>query len=364
MATERSASTPDWSTPPGEVLAEALDERRMSQSELARRMDRPTKTINEIVNGKAAITPDTAIQLERALGISAAFWNALEAQYRERIAHAKALQELEASTGWLEGFPLKDLVRLRLIPPERRESKQVASLLAFFRVSSPAAWERQWLQPTAAFRKSAAFRSSPKSLSAWLRWGEIESERLLLARFDEAAFRDVLAEARGLTRQEPFSRVLMRLTELSSSAGVAFVITPEFQGVRTSGATRWLSSGNALIQLSLRHKSDDQFWFSFYHEAGHLLLGRRHDYIHSDDEVDLTDAEEVAADRFARELLVPSSDYKGFVGRKDFSEDAIREFARAQGIAPGIVVGRLQRDGAISRSLMNNLKKSIHIAKS
>jgi len=363
MAIERSSSGPDWVTPSGEVLAEALDERRMSQSELARRMDRPTKTINEIVNGKAAITADTAIQLERVLGISAAFWNALEAQYRERVARAKALQDLEASTDWLEGFPLRDLSRLHLIPPARRKAEQVAALLAFFRVSSPAAWERQWLQPNAAFRRSAAFRSSPKSVSAWLRWGEIESERLSLARFEEAAFRDVVKEVRGLTRQEPFSRVLSRITELSSSAGVAFVVTPEFQGLHISGATRWLSSGHVLIQLSLRHKTDDQFWFSFGHEAGHVLLGRRRDYIHNEEEADGTDADEVAADEFARRLLVPSSDYLGFVARKDFSEAAIREFARAQGIAPGIVVGRLQREGAINRSHLNNLKKSIQVAR-
>ena len=73
---------PDWSVPPGDVLLEALEERSITQAELARRMGRPLKTINEIVKAKAAITPDTAIQLERALGVSAQFWNGLAANYR------------------------------------------------------------------------------------------------------------------------------------------------------------------------------------------------------------------------------------------------------------------------------------------
>ena len=67
--TEVPRWNPTWAVSPGEVLVEALEERDMTQAELARRMARPLKTISEIATGKAAITPETAIQLERALGI-------------------------------------------------------------------------------------------------------------------------------------------------------------------------------------------------------------------------------------------------------------------------------------------------------
>ena len=115
MANEQGAWQPDWAVLPGEILAEALQERRMSQSELARRMDRPVKTINEIVNGKAAITPDTAIQLERAIGISARLWNGLEIRYREYVALERAQRELESFAHWARDFPTRDLVRFGLI---------------------------------------------------------------------------------------------------------------------------------------------------------------------------------------------------------------------------------------------------------
>lgn len=112
MASEsRSGWAPDWAVPPGEILLEALQDRSMSQSELARRMARPVKTINEIVNGKAAITPETAIQLERTLGISARFWTGMEAAYRDSIAQQEAWRELEDNASWIDGFPIADLVK-------------------------------------------------------------------------------------------------------------------------------------------------------------------------------------------------------------------------------------------------------------
>ena len=360
MATEQSAWQPDWAVPPGETLAEALSDRGLSQSELARRMDRPVKTINEIVNGKAAITADTAIQLERALGISASFWNALETQYRERLARARAERELEASASWADDFPIRDLIRHNVIEPAATRAGRVAELLSFFRVSSPSAWERQWMSPNAAFRASPSFKSSPKAVATWLRWGELEAEAIETSAFDEAKFREALKEIRRLTRREPFMQILAKVQEVCAGAGVAVVLTPELHGTRLSGAARWMNSTKALIQLSLRHKTDDHFWFSFFHEAGHLFDPKRRAYLHDDAIAeDISQADEDAADRFARDNLVAPEVYAAFLEKGSFTEEAVREFAKSQGISPGIVVGRLQRDGHLPRSHLNKLKKSI-----
>src|SRR2546428_9431366 len=106
---------PDWAVAPGEVLLEALQDRAMTQSELAQRLARPLKTVNEIIKGKAAITPETAIQLERALGISARFWTALEAQFRSTLAQQEAERELAAQANWIDDFPITDLVKHKQI---------------------------------------------------------------------------------------------------------------------------------------------------------------------------------------------------------------------------------------------------------
>lgn len=357
MAANPGTSQRDWTVAPGEILLEAIEERGISQSDLARRMGRPIKTINEIVNGKAAITPETAIQLELALGISAEFWNNLEASYRVHQARARANEELATHASWADAFPVRDLVKHGLIDVGPSNSSKVAALLRYFGVSSPEAWDNRWRAAQVAYRSSPAFRSSPHASAAWLRWGEVVAADIKTAPFDARRFREVLGEIREMTRRD-FPLVRPSMEELCASAGVVLVLTPELSGTHLSGAARWLTADKAIIQLSLRHKTDDQFWFSFFHEARHLLSRKRTDHLDSDDG-SASDADEVEADRFARETLVPAEPYAAFVGAGDFSEPAVRRFAKQQNVAPGILVGRLQRDGKLDRSHLNRLKKRL-----
>ena len=171
MAAEQMAWQRDWAVVPGEILLEAIDDRGMSQSDLARRMGRPIKTINEIVNGKAAITPETAIQLEMTLGIEATFWNELESSYRAHLARERVEADLAEHVPWAAKFPLKDLVDHRLINRNDRKPGIVAELFSFFGVGSRDAWDNQWLAPTVSYRSSPAFEASPLATAAWLRWG-------------------------------------------------------------------------------------------------------------------------------------------------------------------------------------------------
>lgn len=358
MATDREAPwRPDWRVAPGEILSEAILERGMSQSGLARRMGRPIKTINEIVNGKAAITPETAIQLERTLGISASFWNSLETRYRESLASESAREELERESDWLQNFPLSELARLGVIRPRGAKVDVLNDLLRFFAVSSPKAWESQWSRPLAAFRGSGSFVSSQHAVAAWLRRGELEAKDLSAAGFDERAFRAVLTSARGLTGIYPPTAGVVRLQEACAGAGVLVLLVPEFSKTRLSGAARWLRPDRALIQLSLRHRTDDQLWFTFFHEARHIL-GPRHDTV---EELDGAGgggtAEEQQANEFARNMLLPPSSYAAFLQSSDFSSNSVRGFAKSIGVAPGIVVGRLQRDRKIGPGQLNFLKQ-------
>jgi HTH-type transcriptional regulator / antitoxin HigA len=363
MATDpRPAWAPDWAVPPGEILLEALQDRGMTQSELARRMARPLKTINEIINGKAAITSETAIQLERTLGISARFWTGAEASYRDSLAQQQAQRDLEANATWIDDFPVADLLRHGQLQRSSSKAETLANLLSYLGVSSPVAFDRQWLGSAASFRSSPTFLASPKAVAAWLRWGEREAAKADLPAFDARRFRVVLREIRPLTRREPFMQIFNRVRAMCAEAGVVIVLVPELTGTHLSGAARWLGN-KAVIQLSLRHKSDDQFWFTFFHEAGHLLSGsRRQDFLDAAEreKSQTHDADEEAADRFARNLLLPPEDYDPFVQASDFSTTAVRSFAERQAVAPGIVVGRLQRDGLITPGQLRHLKKPIH----
>jgi HTH-type transcriptional regulator/antitoxin HigA len=354
---------PNWLVAPGEILLEALSDRGMTQAELAQRTARPAKTINEIIKGKAAVTAETAIQLERVLGISARFWNGLEAAFREGLARLEAQQELEANVSWLDGFPVVDMVRRKLIERGTSKAETLASLLAYLGLSSPEAFDRHWMSAPASLRSAPAFEAAPKAVAAWLRWGEREASKIEAPPFDADRFRQVLAEIRPLTRRAPFTQIIKRVKEMCRASGVVLVLIPELEGTHLSGAVRWLGS-KAIIQLSLRYKTDDQFWFTFFHEAGHLLTGsRRLDRVDSAEPSEAQDdAEERAADQFARDQLLPPQSYLDFVAGLDFSEASIRSFAETEQIAAGIVVGRLQADDKIPPAHSNKLKKAIHFA--
>ena len=362
MATSRGTWTPEWSVPPGEVLVETLEERRMTQAELARRMARPLKTISEIVNGKAAITPDTAIQLELALGIGARFWNGLETQYREGLARARSLDDLRSYATWTQVFPLPALARRGVVTAKAPATDVTRQLLEFFRVSSPAGWEQQWERQTVRLRQSRAFEFSPHALAAWLRLGEVRAAEMDIGPFDRHAFRQALPDTRGVTRVASLPIAIARFRELVAGAGVAFVVEEELPGARVSGAARLLPNGTAVLQVSLRYRADDQFWHSVYHEGGHLLWrGRREGLVEDRDPGEVPtgdDAEETAADAYAREVLIPMSEYGEFVAARDFAAEAVIAFAERIGVSKGIVAGRLEHDRMVPRGRLSRLKRS------
>ncbi|MCY3887034.1 MAG: HigA family addiction module antitoxin [Chloroflexi bacterium] len=367
MESDQNLWQPDWTVAPGEVLLEALEERSMTQAELSRRMNRPLKTVNEIVKAKAAITPETAIQLERTLGISAHFWNGLELNYRSQFARRKAVDELRAHLSWADRFPIKDLAKRGLIRAQTTKSQTVEDLLKFFAVSSPRGWEQQWEHSLARYRSSPSFETSREPLSAWLRWGEIEADKIECEPFERQRWLKTVANARKLTTKQPISLAIGELQKMCAQAGVALVLIPEFSGTFLSGAARWLTREKAIIQLSLRHKSDDQLWFTFFHESGHLIESQGRDFIDLPlNSVDrhghgLAEEAERTADEFARRALIPEEEFHSFLERGDFSKGSVIAFARLIDIAPGLVVGRLQRDGHIPRSRLNSLKRRVQL---
>ena len=105
---------------------------------------------------------------------------------------------------------------------------------------------------------------------------------------------------------------------------------------------------------------DDQFWFSLFHEAGHILFGGKK--LIFLDEIDTwTDAEEVRANEFASNILIPRQTYADFIEKRIFSHKSVRSLSQQLGVAPGIVVGRLQHEGCISWRLLNSLKREFEL---
>lgn len=347
-------------SPPGTTLEEALKERGMSQAEFAERTGRPKKTINEIVKGLAAITPETAIQFERVLGIPASFWNARQQHYEESIAKAQSEKKLLGYIDWQKNFPVSQMVRIGWLPQVHTGIEKLETLLRFFRIGSPDEWEKTLVAPRmgTAFRESKAFQTNRFALSAWLRRGEIEASEMECDPFDRQDFESSLKHVRGMVRSltEGFEQDMVRIC---ARAGVAVVFAPLIKGVHAWGATRWLPGERAMILLSLRGKYEDIFWFSFFHEAAHLLLhGKKNVFV--EENGGERDGAELEADAFARDLLIQPSMWKTFAeASPSFSEGSVKSFALAARVSPAIVVGRLQHEGRIERSHLNELRRKI-----
>ena len=349
----RNEYVPTEVSPPGTTLREVLDDREISQSDLATRMGRPKKTISEIINGKASITPETALELELVLGIPATFWNARERDYRAFLARFEQARRMSRQLKWLKNFPVAALVKEGWITRHSGKKEQLKALLQFFGVASPEQWQDVFNDVAVAFRKSSAFQSDSYSLAAWLRCGLVKAEQYQCGGFDRARFLSALRTVRSLTPSDPeiFEPEMKRIC---ADVGVVVVFVPQLPKSRVSGVTRWLSPDKALIQLSIRYKTNDQLWFTFFHEAAHILLhGKRLIFL----ETGRTSGQlETEASSWAAEFLIPSGPYAEFLSGGTYSKTAISRFADSIGIAAGIVVGRLQYDGVLPHSHCNDLK--------
>ena len=349
--------TPDWIATPGDTVADLLAERGWTQVELALRMGYSPKHINQLLKGEAAITQDTAIKLEKVLGSTTRFWLGLEAQYREQLARKADAAALVADVGWLKELPLSDMVKFGWVRKVSDKAQQVHECLRFFAVSSVSAWRLQYQQPVAAYRASVKLTRTPESVAAWLRQGERLAAEVRCDDFNKVRFETVLADVRGLTRERDPKSFLPALQHLCSQAGVAVVVAPAPAGCPVSGATKWLGANKALILLSLRGKTDDKLWFTFFHEAGHLLKhGKSLTFLDILGEDGLNAAEEAEADAFARDVLIPAADYRLLTAPARLSAANVRACAQALGVSPGIVVGRLQYDRRLPWTHLNDLK--------
>ena len=346
---------PDYAVPPGENLLEIIESLGMSQTELAERTHRPKKTISEIINGKTAITPETAIQFEHVLNVPARFWMNLENNYRETLARLEEQERLVAQQEWLKIIPVKDMIAKGWVQKKSEIVEQFQEVLDFFGVASVEGWNNYWgnLLDSAAFRQSKAFKSDPSAVATWLRQGEREAQDIQCSEFSSTRFKKALSDIRLLTGESP-DVFVPEITKLAASAGVAVVFVPEVPKCRVNGATRWLNSNKALIQLSLRYRTDDHLWFTFFHESGHILKhGKKAFFLEGEFNNEQAEAE---ADTFASDFLIPPKEYARFCMDKDFCLGSVRLFSRSLGIAPGIVVGRLQHEKIIPFSHLNALK--------
>lgn len=349
--TKRRGFSPTWVSAPGDTIADVLTERRISIEEFARQLGETVERTEALIQGKAPITIGTARKLNSAIGATIEYWMSRDFQYREQVAQLR-----EEGRDWLRDLPIRDMVRFGWI--ERvRPDQELEAALRFFNVASLQEWHAKYksVEALAAFRSSASFESRAASVAAWLRRGEIEAERIECAAWDPVRFEASLRVAKRLTRNRHPNAFIPQLRQICAECGVAVVVVRYPNGCRASGAARFISPLKGLMQFSFRHMSDDQFWFTFFHESAHLLRHPHKGIFIEGIETDGT-REEREADKFASDFLLPS-EIRGQITRQQLTTKSIIRLAQRAGVSPGIVVGQLQHEGVIGYNRFNSLKR-------
>lgn len=341
-------------TPPGTTIHEQLVDRGMNQKEFAIRMEMSEKHISKLINGDVHLTPDVAMRLEMVLGVPASFWNNLEALYREKIAKIEAENAMDEDIEISKKLPVKSMIENGWIENNTTTTDRILELRKFFEVVRLGLLKENIL-PGIACRRQAVTEKADYALIAWAQKAKLEARNIETSQINLKSLQNNLNSIRNMTILNP-DEFSSRLVYMLSKCGIALVFLPHIGGSFLHGAT-FYDKNKIVIGLTVRGRDADRFWFSLFHELAHILLG------HINNPFGIDDSDETAADEFARNILIPKEEFERFVSQNSFSRSSVIGFSQAICIDPGIIVGRLQKEGYIQYNWLNNLKTQYAISR-
>ena len=355
MAAKKTGISRDLIIHPGETIADILVERGITQAELALRTGVTAAYVSNVIAGKKDISAKFAFALDYALGVPKSFWLNLQANY-----DAELLEYNEANTVTDEERiareSLKDIVRYlrrigKLMPGETKD-ETILSLRKVFQISNIA--NLKDVAPAGAFRMANS-AVDPYVLGAWVRMCQISANRRSVeTHFDVGRNDSLIAEIKQIMLNHD-SGIQNALRAVMAKYGIDFSIVKNFRGAPVQGYISRKEDGTYQMVVTLRGAFADIFWFSLFHELGHITNG---DIRKSGNFVDAGNDEqkERAADLFAANSLLNSEAYARFIENGDLGIESIREFASAQGVLPCVVIGRLQKEKLLDYRYYNEYK--------
>ena len=289
-------------SPPGETLAEKLEEMGLDAKELASRIGYTPKTINELLKAKCRVTPEMALNLEIATGISQSAWLNMQMMYDEFLSRKKIEESLKNQAKWPKFFPIAELNPRKWID-DINKNNGVLPILKYFGISTPKAWKDYYFgnRLKVAFRISLAETEDPYAASVWLRRGEILADQIQMEKQNDKKVRSAIKKAmpqfvelaradverwEALRRQKSLPKPkigedfidegMHKLQELGATLGIKVLYAQNFKSAPIHGMARWYKD-IPVIQLHDRFKDRNAFWFTFFHELGHIVLHGKKD---------------------------------------------------------------------------------------
>jgi len=326
---------------PGYYIKEVVDESGLTQEDFAKRLDTTPKNLSLLIRGEQSLSIDMALRLSRMMGTSVTYWLNLQNSYDTLIAMFKSEEELIEERNvfeylnykyFRENFGLPDL--------PRKKDEQIKCVREFLNVATLSVFTKRDM--------AVSFRSSIKDITE----GSIVKANVMVQiainkvlkteapKFNKRKFEEAVKYALTLTRNHDNFYPLIYKAFLE--AGVVFVILPNISGSKTNGATKKIGD-NIMLMVNDRRLNADSFWFTLFHEIGHIING---DYGISFERED--GEQEEAANRYAEDNLIPPEEYEEYINERNFNLQSIQRFANQIERDPGIVLGRLQNDGIVS----------------
>lgn len=348
---------PNWTSPPGHTILGVLDRKDIPIDDFIAQMEMETSLVRDLIDGKAKISRSIADKLSYVLGTSSNFWINRDEQYWKDLQRIQ--KEDSEAENWLRSLPLSDMRKFGCLSKTNNKIQKIKECLSFFSVSSVQEWQRNYGSQVelAAFRTSPTFEPNIASVATWIRFGEIKASEVKCEAWNLEGFERALPKIKKLTKIKDPNFFIPKLVDICSAFGVAVVICKTPQGCQASGATKFLSEDKALMMLSFRYLSDDQFWFTFFHEAAHLILhGKDGVFIEDRRKNKTIQDEEVEANNYAEDILIDKA-IRPELQNMSLDKKSIITFAYKAGVSPGIVVGQLQHIGRIKHSQLQFYKR-------
>ena len=344
----------DWFSKPGDSMRAAMQRKGKSADDLASHLTGGLRDVRGLMDGSIAIDESSAGALASALGATPTFWLQRQANYESSLERAVSAA-LPYADEWLDVVPTPGPARRGKFSEEAVRD-ELERRLVFFSVSTLDGWQQRYgsVFSDTKFRTSPSFQSSRAATTLWLRRGELEADLAITKPFRSSKLQGLLPSIRQLTRVSKPERFLPKLKALCSEAGVAVVVVKTPSGCHASGASRMISADKAMMLLSFRHRSDDHFWFTVFHELGHLILHGGETFVDGEDTI--VDALEEEANQFAADCILPESERRELVSLST-DRKSVLSFSRANGISAGLTVGQMQHLKIIAHNKLNTLKR-------
>lgn len=340
---------------PGYYIKEVIDESGLTQEDFAKRLDTTPKNLSILIRGEQSLSLDIAMKLSRMLGTSVEYWLNLQKNYDTLIAEFQSMKELEQEKRIFKYFEYKyfrDQFGLPDLP--RQKNEQIKCVREFLNVATLNVFTKPDM--AVSFRSSGRKEneSSVVRANVMVQIAINQALKINVPKYNKKKFEKAVEYILTLTTQHQIFFPLVQ--NAFAEAGVILVILPNLSGSNINGATKKIGQ-NIMLMVNDRRLYSDTFWFTLFHEIGHIING---DY--GITFVNEHNEQEDAADKYAQDMLIPSEAYKKFIQANCFSEASIKKFADSIQRDPGIVLGRLQNDKKVpfntdlSKSLRHQYK--------